>query len=313
MSTMPPSRRDLGTSSSNEPAVDPLMCMNPNGFEGEQPCDEQRVEVDNATQPIVLRADDVTVVRAGRKLLDCIDVTVRASEHWALIGPNGAGKTTLLNMLGAVTHPTSGKVDVLGQRLGRTDMRALRKLIGHVNPRHPLEFPLRVTEVVLTGVTGTIDLVPRWSPAERDLELAERLIDQVGLRSVATSRWDVLSQGERGRALIARALISAPPVLLLDEPATGLDVAAREQLLQTIDQLRGEMPSLASVMVTHHLEDLPGTTTHAILLSAGRVLAAGAVDDVLTSELISACFDYPIGVERRDHRWTARSKDRPED
>lgn len=256
---------------------------------------------------IVLRASDVTVVRARRTLLDSVDMTVMQSQHWALIGPNGAGKTTLLNMLGAVTHPTTGTVEVLGRRLGRTDMRSLRALIGHVNPRHPLDFPLRTREIVLTGLTGTIDIVPRWRPTDDDLALADRLIDQVGLRSVAQSRWDVLSQGERGRALIARALISLPPLLLLDEPATGLDVAAREQLLTTVDDLRAANPSLASVMVTHHLEDLPRSTTHALLLRDGRVLAAGSAADVLTSELVSECFAYPIRVDGREGRWTARS------
>jgi iron complex transport system ATP-binding protein len=261
------------------------------------------------TDDVVLHADKVVVDRSGRRLLDDVDLTVRRSQHWALLGPNGAGKTTLINILGAVNHPTSGTAEVLGNRLGRVDMRALRQLIGHVNPRHPLDFPLKVTEIVLTGITGTIDVVPRWQPTDQDLTLAGELIASVGMTHVAESRWDTLSQGERGRALVARALIARPPLLLLDEPATGLDVAAREQLLQTIDHLRRRYTSLSSVMVTHHLEDLPGSTTHAMLLRDGRVLAAGEVHQVITSDLVSKCFDFPIDVQRSGGRWTARSRD----
>lgn len=258
----------------------------------------------------VLDVNDVSVIRSRRTLLDQVDLTVSQGQRWALIGPNGAGKTTLINLLGAVSHPTTGTVSVLGRQLGRTDMRSLRSLIGHVNPRHPLDFPLNVVDVVLTGLTGTVDLVPRWAPTEGQREMADQLITRVGMDSVRNSRWNVLSQGERGRALIARALISRPSLLLLDEPATGLDVAAREQLLQTIDQLCVDMSELASVTVTHHLEDLPASTTHAVLLRDGRVLAAGSVADVLTSTLVSRCFDFPITVTRTGGRWAARASDR---
>jgi iron complex transport system ATP-binding protein len=255
----------------------------------------------------VLRVDDVDVVRDGSYLLRSVSLTVRRGEHWALLGANGAGKSTLLGLLGAVTHPTRGSVEVLGHRLGRVDMRELRAYLGHVNPRHPLQSPLRAREVVLTGLTNTTDLVPRWAPAPEQQERADRLIRTLGLGRRSDARWPILSQGERGRALIARALMPSPRLLLLDEPATGLDLAAREQLLSSLDALRTEHPALATVLVTHHLEELPASTTHALLLRDGQCLAAGEVDAVLTTDQVSKCFDHPVQISRTDGRWTARA------
>ncbi|MFE0020386.1 ABC transporter ATP-binding protein [Amycolatopsis sp. NPDC059021] len=255
----------------------------------------------------VLRIDDVDFVRDGNYLLDSVSLTVRQGEHWALLGANGAGKSTLLGLAGAVAHPTRGVVEVLGRRLGRVDMRELRSYLGHVNPRHPLRTPLTVREVVLTGLTNTTELVPRWAPTAEQAAHADELIGLLGLDRRGAATWPVLSQGERGRALIARALMPEPRLLLLDEPATGLDLAAREQLLTAIDRLRGEHPSLATVLVTHHLEELPATTTHALLLREGRCLASGTVDEVLTTDQVSKCFDHPVRITRREGRWAARA------
>lgn len=160
-----------------------------------------------------------------------------------MLGPNGAGKSTLLGFCGAITFPSSGSVRVLGERMGRTDLAVLRRSIGHVNPRHRLQHPRTVREVVLTGITGTNDLPLRWAPTPEDVERAEAMIETVGLTRIADGVWPTLSQTERGRTLIARALISGPRLLLLDEPSTGLDVAAREQLLETIDSLGGPIPT----------------------------------------------------------------------
>ncbi|WP_374216007.1 ABC transporter ATP-binding protein [Frankia sp. AiPs1] len=246
-------------------------------------------------------------MREGRELLADVDLTVRPGEHWALLGANGAGKSTLLGLCGAVHHPTRGSVDVLGHRLGRVDVRTLRGWIGHVDPRHPLRSPLTVEEVVLTGATGSIELVPRWQPTEAQRRRVTELLGLLGIAAIRHARWPTLSQGERGRTLIARALVPRPRLLLLDEPATGLDVAARERLLTSVETLAGESGELASVLVTHHLEDLPVTTTHAMLLREGRALAAGRADGVLTTALVSACFDHPIAVRREDGRWSARA------
>ncbi|WP_279588950.1 ABC transporter ATP-binding protein [Amycolatopsis granulosa] len=241
-------------------------------------------------------------------MLRSISLTVREGEHWALLGANGAGKSTLLGLLGAVTHPTRGTVDVLGHRLGRVDMRKLRSFLGHINPRHPLRSPLTVFEVVLTGLTNTTELVPRRQPAAAERDRAEDLIRMLGLTAQRDARWPTLSQGERGRALIARALMPAPRLLLLDEPATGLDVAAREQLLSSVDALRREHPELATVLVTHHLEELPASTTHALLLREGQCLASGPAGEVVTTDHISKCFDHPVRITRTEGRWAARAE-----
>lgn len=255
----------------------------------------------------VLRLDQVTFSRAGVSIIDRIDLTVRTGEHWALLGPNGAGKSTILGFCGATRHPTSGTVEVLQQRLGRVELQALRRSIGHVDPRHALQGALTVREVVLTGLTGTIQSMLRWEPTAEQLVRADDLLEAVGLSRRVHAAWPTLSQGERGRALIARALISEPRLLLLDEPSTGLDVAAREQLMETIDRLVDTHPDLASVMVTHHLEELPASTNRALLIAHGRTVASGEAAEVITTEHISAAFEHPIEVEHRLGRWSARA------
>lgn len=255
----------------------------------------------------VLELREVSFRRNRKEILHDISFTVRRGEQWVMLGPNGAGKSTILGMCGALTHPTTGTVDVLGHRLGRVELQALRRRIGHVDPRHPLPSAMSVTNVVLTGITGTTARPMRWSPSAVEVAKARDLIDVLGLSALAEDRWPTLSQGERGRTLIARALISDPELLLLDEPSTGLDVAAREQLLDTLSTLTNTHPELASVLVTHHLEELPATTTHALLVADGRVTAAGPVRDVLTSAAVTATFSHPLEVEHAHGRWSARS------
>ncbi|MFC7876204.1 ABC transporter ATP-binding protein [Isoptericola sp. NPDC057391] len=256
---------------------------------------------------IALDLDDVVLRRGETVILPGLSFTVRRGEHWALLGPNGAGKSTILSLAGAVVHPTRGAVHVLGHRLGRVELQALRRHIGHVNPRHPLRSPLSVTQVVLTGLTGSVETAMRWSPSPAQRDHARELIDLFGLGHRAHDLWPTLSQGERGRALVARALVADPRLLLLDEPSTGLDVAAREQLLDTVDLLSATHPGLTSVLVTHHLEELPTSTSHALLLSHGRAVAAGPVDEVLTSEHVTAAFEHPIEVRHDDGRWGGRT------
>ncbi|MYM19318.1 ATP-binding cassette domain-containing protein [Brevibacterium sp. 5221] len=260
----------------------------------------------SAAEPVI-RLDRVTLRRGQTQILHGVDLTVHAGQRWALLGPNGAGKTTMLGFCGAQTHPTSGTVDVLGHRIGRVDMQALRREIGHVNPRHPLRSPLTVTQVVLTGLTGTIEMPMRWEPTAQDTQRARAALERIGLSERRDAPWTTLSQGERGRALIARALVIEPALLLLDEPTTGLDVAAREQFLETINGL-DPGPALTTVLVTHHLEELPETTTHAMVIAHGRAVAAGPVDEVLTTETISAAFEHPIEVSKAHGRWAARAR-----
>ena len=268
------------------------------------------MDVQSFAAPPVLELRDVTYRRDGSEIIRGVSFTVRAGEHWAMIGPNGAGKSTLLAFCGPVTHPTSGTVSVLGEQLGRVELQALRRAIGHVNPRHPLRSPLPVRDIVLTGLTGTIETAPRWRPTPEEAGRADDLIESLGLGGKAGFRWNVLSQGERGRVLIARALACEPRLILLDEPSTGLDIAAREQLLESIDLLTVTHPQVASVLVTHHLEELPSSTTHALLLAGGQVVSAGPAVDALTSELVSAAFQHPIDVRYDDGRWHARAAGR---
>lgn len=256
----------------------------------------------------MLELKDVDFVRDGKPLLSRVSLTVGEGERWALLGPNGAGKSTMLGLCGAVNHPTRGTVEILGRRLGTVDIRTLRESIGHVNPRHPLRSPLTIRDVVLTGLTGTIERMPRWEPTAAQQVRAAELIDLLGVGALADASWTTISQGERGRALIARALISDPQLMLLDEPSTGLDVAAREQLLETLDQIDASHPHLAWILVTHHLEELPTCTTHAALIRDGRILAAGPVEDVVTTPLISSAFDHPIEINRHAGRWTATAQ-----
>ncbi|SEH80571.1 iron complex transport system ATP-binding protein [Mycolicibacterium rutilum] len=256
----------------------------------------------------VLELADVTFRRDGKQIIDGISLSVHAGEHWTLLGPNGAGKSTLLGFCAAVQFPSSGTVRILGEQMGRVDLARLRHSIGHVNPRHRLQYSLTVREVVLTGITATIDIPMRWTPSAAEIARAEAMIDAVGLTHKATDGWATLSQGERGRTLIARALVAEPKLLLLDEPTTGLDVAAREQLLETLDSLDETHPDVASILVTHHLEELPTTTTHALLIAEGRTVAAGPARETVTTDNVSAAFAHPVVVGYDEGRWTARAK-----
>jgi len=253
----------------------------------------------------VFEAAGVDLVRDGHLLLDQVSVAIRAGQHWALLGPNGAGKSTLLQIMATYAYPSRGHVDLLGRRLGRVNVFELRPWIGHVSPHHRVDSQRTVGEVVLTGVTGTIQLVQRRETSPAELSRAAALIELMGLGGRADAPWQILSQGERSRALIARALMAQPRLLLMDEPSAGLDVAGREQLLASVDDLRRQQPGLATVLVTHHLEELPASTTHALLLRGGRVLAAGPVANVLTTDLASTCFGHPVTVNHHAGRWAA--------
>lgn len=256
----------------------------------------------------IVRVESVDLVRDGRFLLREVTLQIRAGEHWVLLGANGAGKSTLLSLLGATAHPTAGAVHVLGHRLGRVDMRQLRAHIGHVNPRHVVQASLTVRDVVLTGLTNTPEFLPRWTPTDPQIARAEELVHALGMGPRLNLLWPNLSQGERGRALIARALMPEPELLLLDEPATGLDLAAREQLLTSLDGLRAHDADRASILVTHHLEEIPSTTTHAVLIREGLVVAQGPVADVLTTSHVTECFNHPITITNKHGRWIAQTK-----
>ena len=244
----------------------------------------------------------MTYRREGNEILRGIDLVVREGQHWALLGRNGCGKTTLLALAGGREHPTTGTVDVLGHRLGRVDIfRELWPRIGAVVGRHRPSGRLTAGQVVLTGLSGTNGLPLRWTPSAADEAAVRRSLADTGISDVAGRPWEVLSNGEQRRTLLARALVRSPELLLLDEPAAGLDLPAREHLIEALDNV-----AVTSVLVTHHVEEIPATTTHAALMSEGRLLAQGPANDVLTSEGLSSCFGMDLVVEERDGRFSAR-------
>jgi iron complex transport system ATP-binding protein len=251
----------------------------------------------------------VTFRRDTTEILRGIDLSVGGGERWALLGRNGCGKTTLLTLLGAREHPTTGTVQVLGHTLGRVDIFSeLWPRIGQVAGRHKPAGRLSCLDVVLTGLTGTNGLLLRWSPTAEQLAAATRSLADVGISEIAPRKWDLLSNGEQRRTLLARALVRTPDLLLLDEPAAGLDLPAREHLVDALDALAEQRPDLTSVLVTHHVEEIPASTTHVALMQAGVLLAQGEADEVLTSERMSECFEMPLVVARADGRWSARSQ-----
>jgi iron complex transport system ATP-binding protein len=256
----------------------------------------------------VVRLRAVAVVREGRPILDGVDWEVSPGERWAVLGPNGSGKTTLLHVAGMRLLPTRGTVEVLGGRYGAIDVRALRTRVALVSQAilRSLRPTLSAHDVVLTGCNAALE--PWWhhySPA--DHERADGLLADAGMRHLSWQEFGVLSEGERQQVLLARALMGHPELLLLDEPAAGLDPGARERLVARMAALAASPDTVPLVLVTHHVEEIPPGTTHVVLLQAGRVVSAGPVDTVLTSEAVSACFEVPVTVERSGGRWTARA------
>jgi iron complex transport system ATP-binding protein len=272
---------------------------------------------DDAPTPAVALTD-VTVRRHDREgrelvLLDDVSWRVLPGEHWAVLGPNGAGKSTMLQLAGGVTHPTQGTVDVLGHRIGRVDMRALCERIGHVDAAtaRGLKRGLDGRGVVLSGAFGSLAPQGRRLGPEHEAR-ADALLALTGSEALAVRRFDDCSQGERQRLLLARALmagegtVAGPDLLLLDEPTSGLDLPSRERLVAALVASASRLSTLPTITVTHHLEEIPPNTTHALLLRAGRVPAQGPADEVLTSGQVSACFGLRVTVERRGGRWAAR-------
>jgi iron complex transport system ATP-binding protein len=253
----------------------------------------------------------VAVVREGRAILDGVDWEVSAGQRWAVLGPNGSGKTTLLHVAGMRLLPTRGTVEVLGARYGQTDARALRTRVALVSQAilRSLRPTLSAHDVVLTGCNAALE--PWWhrySPA--DHARADGLLAEAGIRRVSSQEFGVLSEGERQQVLLARALMGHPELLLLDEPAAGLDLGARERLVARLAALAASPDTVPLVLVTHHVEEIPPGTTHVALLRAGTVVSEGPVEAVLTSAAVSACFEVPVTIERSGGRWTARAVER---
>ena len=256
----------------------------------------------------VIHLDQVSVRRGDAVLLDRIDWQVELDERWVVLGPNGAGKTTLLQIASAMMHPTSGVAHVLGERLGAVDVFELRPRIGIASSALAQRIPgrERVLDVV---VSAGYSVVGRWREAygRVDLRRATRLLTTLGAADLGDRLYGTLSEGERKRVQIARALMTDPELMLLDEPAAGLDLGSREDLLARLTRLSEDPDAPASVLVTHHVEEIPAGTTHGLLLRGGRVVAAGWLPDVLTAENLTATFGLPLTLERSGERWFARA------
>ena len=258
----------------------------------------------------VLDLQDVTIRRGGSTILDQVTWSVRDDERWVILGPNGAGKTTLLQIASGRMHPSSGTAEVLGARLGAVDVFELRPRVGVASAAladriSPGE---QVLDVVLTAAYG---MTGRWRERYEalDHERARALLDVFGVARFADRAFGTLSEGERKRVQIARALMTDPELLLLDEPAAGLDLGGREELLAALAELARDPLSPVLVLVTHHVEEIPGGFGHALLLRDGRAVAAGALDEVLTPQHLSDAFGVGLVVERHAERWTARALD----
>ncbi|MDQ2673848.1 MAG: ATP-binding cassette domain-containing protein [Chloroflexota bacterium] len=249
----------------------------------------------------------VSVRRAGVPLLSDVNLSIEAGERWVVLGPNGAGKTTLMRILSTYLVPSAGTVDVLGQRLGRTNVADLRPRIGYLSPSLAHEIPEQLTPRQVVDAAQAGALFPWYVAPERmSRERTNAALAQVGLADVPERPFATFSSGEQLRIQLARALVTDPAALLLDEPMASLDIGGREALLASLERI-GAGPIGAMVLVVHRLEDVPSAGTHAALLRDGRVVAAGPVDEVLRDELMSACFGAPIRVAKSDGgRWTVR-------
>lgn len=240
----------------------------------------------------------------GQRILDDINLSLPTGARAAIIGPNGCGKSTLLRILCGYWFPTDGAVRVLGETLGKTDVDSLRRRIGIVDPGGPFAPDARLTvlEIVQSGFFGHLCLdfdEPTAAQKERARETAE----QVGLADRANHRFGVLSTGEQRRALLARALAPGPELLILDEPTAGLDLLARETLLATLDVCTRTWPDMTTLLVTHHLEELPAQLQHVILMAHGRIAEQGLPASVLTNDNLSRAFGCPVSVHCENGRW----------
>lgn len=249
----------------------------------------------------------VGLTRDGVDLLDGVDWEVATDEDWVVLGLNGSGKTTLIRIAALYEHPSRGTVDVLGQRLGRTDVRELRTRVALVSSAMSdlMRPQLSAVDIVMCGRHAALE--PWWHTyTDDDRGRARQLLEDQGVGHVAEHRFSTLSSGERQRTLLARALMNRPGLVLLDEPTAGLDLRGREELVDRLDALARSDDAAPLVLVTHHVEEIPAAFTHVLAIRDGSVLAQGPVDDVLTGELLSETFRLPLVLERRDGRYTAR-------
>jgi iron complex transport system ATP-binding protein len=259
---------------------------------------------------LVVHMADVGVRRGGSKLLSELNWSVEVDERWVVLGGNGAGKTTLLRLAGAELHPTTGSVHILGERTGRTDVFDLRTRIGFCSAALASRVPPeeRVRDVVISAGYAVMG---RWREQYDTIDSAraDELLEALGVGQLATRVFGTLSEGERKRVLIARALMTDPELLLMDEPAAGLDLGGREDLVARLSTLAMDPDAPATVLVTHHVEEIPPGFTHLMLLRHGAIVASGLLSDVLTSENLSATFGQELELQQVGQRFFARRRD----
>lgn len=255
----------------------------------------------------VLRATGVIVSRDGRDILQAVDLMISAGQRWVILGPNGCGKTTLLRTLSLYLHPSSGTVSVLGRDLGTFDIRPVRPRIAYVSASlaSDLRPALTAQEVVMTAKNGALE--PWWHEySAADRQKALECLGRMGVGQCAARPLGSLSSGEQQRVLLARSLMTDPIAVLLDEPSARLDLGGREHLVGILDSFAEANPELPTVIVTHHVDEIPVSTTHAMLMRDGLAVAQGQVDDVLDSARLSECFGMHLAVDRRTNgRFTA--------
>ncbi|MDC8993901.1 ABC transporter ATP-binding protein [Mycobacterium marinum] len=262
---------------------------------------------DTADPDLLIDFRDVSLRRGGRTLVGPLDWAVELDERWVILGPNGAGKTSLLRMAAASEHPSSGAAFVLGERLGRVDVSELRARIGLSSSALAQRIP--TDEVVRDLVVSAgYAVLGRWRERYEDVDYrrAVDMLESLGAEHLADRTYGTLSEGERKRVLIARALMTDPELLLLDEPAAGLDLGGREELVARLADLAADPDAPALVLVTHHVEEVPPGFSHCLLLAEGHVVASGLLSDVLTAENLSAAFGQQIAVDFVDGRYFAR-------
>ncbi|TCO51493.1 iron complex transport system ATP-binding protein [Kribbella antiqua] len=256
----------------------------------------------------VVELAGVSVVRGEARLLDDIDWTIDEADRWVVIGPNGAGKTTLLQILAAQIHPTGGVAGLLGEVLGAIDVFELRPRIGLTSAALADRLPRgeRVSDVV---VSASYAVLGRWREEydELDHQRAKELLAELGIAHLSDRTFGTLSEGERKRVQIARALMTDPELMLMDEPAAGLDLTGREHLVRSLSAIATAVGSPAMVLVTHHVEEIPPGFTHALLLKQGRIVSAGPIEQALTAQTLSDTFDLALSLNHEDGRYTARA------
>ena len=257
----------------------------------------------------IIALRNVSVRREGVPVLSGVDWDVNAGERWVVLGPNGSGKTTLLSLAGARLWPTAGEVHILGATLGRVDVRTLRPRIALVSGSvtRQLRADLTARDVVMAGRYAALETW--WHHyTEEDQERAESLLSEGGVGAIADRPFGVISEGERQQVLLARALMGSPELILLDEPAAGLDLGARERLVSRLGTLAADPACPTIVLVTHHCEEIPAGFTHAALVQKGSILAMGQLPDIVTSALVSECFSVSVEVGGQDGRWWSRAR-----